>query len=280
MSHAGDDDTIIQGAVPAEQVGDYDVASPESRTLVTVVGTILGALVLVGLFLLLAVAMRDTRVETQVVELDGSAQVVLQATNADVRLVPGDGKDLRVRAEVDESLLSTDFELRRSGDAIAIAADCITWLSPGCGADVTVEVPDGVPVELTTTSGKAEVRDLDTDVLVRTGDGDVVVGGKLATVAVTTDSGSVTSRDLDAVELKVTTDSGDVQVAMVEQPYALAVTTDSGDVEATVPDGERTYQVKTRSDDGDVTSDLEDDPEGEGLVSLRTDSGDVRLTVR
>lgn len=280
MSHAGDDDTIIQGAVPAEQVGDYDVASPESRTLVTVVGTILGALVLVGLFLLLALAMRDTRVESQVVELDGSAQVVLQATNADVRLVPGDGDDLRVRAEVDESLLSTDFELRRSGDAIAIAADCITWLSPGCGADVTVEVPDGVPVELTTTSGKAEVRDLDTDVLVRTGDGDVVVGGKLATVSVTTGSGSVTSRDLDAVELKVTTDSGDVEVVMVEQPYALAVTTDSGDVEATLPDGDRTYQVETRSDDGDVTSDLEDDPEGEGLVSLRTDSGDVRLTVR
>lgn len=280
MSHAGDDDTIIQGAVPAEQVGDYDVASPESRTLVTVVGTILGALVVVGLFLLLALAMRDTRVESQVVELDGSAQVVLQATNADVRLVPGDGDDLRVRAEVDESLLSTDFELRRSGDAIAIAADCITWLSPGCGADVTVEVPDGVPVELTTTSGKAEVRDLDTDVLVRTGDGDVVVGGKLATVAVTTGSGSVSSRDLDAVELKVTTDSGDVEVVMVEQPYALAVTTDSGDVEATLPDGDRTYQVETRSDDGDVTADLEDDPEGEGLVSLRTDSGDVRLTVR
>ncbi|WP_019145988.1 DUF4097 family beta strand repeat-containing protein [Aeromicrobium massiliense] len=280
MSHSGDDDTIIQGAVPAEQVGDYDVASPESRTLVTVVGTILGALVLVGVFLLVSLAMRDTRVESQVIDLDGSAQVVLQATNADVRLVPGDGEDIRVRAEVDESLLSTDFELRRSGDAIAVAADCITWLSPGCGAEVTVEVPDGVPVEVTTTSGRAEVRDLETDVLVRTGSGDVVVGGKLATVSVTTGSGSVSSRDLDAVELKVVTGSGDVDAVLVEQPYALAVKTDSGDVEATLPDGERTYQVKTSSDDGDVTSDLEDDPDGEGLVSLQSDSGDVTLAVR
>jgi hypothetical protein len=280
MSHSGDDDTIIQGAVPAEQVGDYDVASPESRTLVTVLATVLGALVLIGAFLLLSLALRDTRVETQDIDLAGSSQVVLQATNADVRLVPGDGEGLRVRAEVEESLLSTDFEVRRRGDAVALAADCITWLSPGCGASVTVEVPRGLPVELTTTSGRAEVRDLNADVLVRTGSGDAVLSGRLATAEVTTGSGSVTARGLEAVELKVRTGSGDVEAALVEQPYALAVRTGSGDVDAALPDGRRTYQVRAESDDGDVDVDLEDDPRGEGLVSLRTGSGDVRLAVR
>ncbi len=279
MSHPGDDETVVQRAVPAESVGDYDVTSPESRTFVTVLATVLVALVLVGVYLLVSLALRDTRVETQSVDLGGSQQVVLDATNASLRLVPGDGEQLRIRAEVRESILGTDYAIGRRGDAFAVAADCITWLSPGCGAEVTVEVPDGVPVEVTTTSGSVEVRDLGTDVLVTSADGDVEVSGTLATVSVTTGSGSVEVRDLEAAELKVRTADGDVDAELAEQPYALAARSDGGDVRVTVPGGDRTYQVSVESKGGSASSDLEDDPEGEGLVNLRSDDGDVELTV-
>lgn len=254
--------------MPQETVADYDVRSPASRTLLTVIGTIVTVLILGGLVLGASLIKRDTRVATADVELGDSALLVINAGAADVRLVEGEEGVVRIRARITSGLRQTDYQLGRRGDEIKIVSRCQTWLSPGCGVSATLEVPKGMPIEVKTTSGDIRADSLAEGVL-----------------TVTSGSGNVSVRDLKVDEFQANTASGDISATFATQPFGLKATTRSGDIRATVPAGKRTYAVVASSKsgdianslDGEVASTLDADQEGGGFVRATTDSGDITL---
>jgi hypothetical protein len=243
-----------------ETVADYDVRSPASRTLLTVLGTILAVLVVGGLVLGASILKRDTRVSTSVIELGDSSQLVIDGGSADVRLVEGDDDVVKIRARITSGLRKTEFQLGRRGDEIKIASGCQTWLSPGCGVSATLEVPKGLPVVVNTTSGDVEADSISEGVL-----------------TVSSGSGDISVSDLQVDELSAQTASGDVRATFADQPFGFKATTGSGDIHATLPDGKRSYAVTAKSKSGDVTNDLETDDSGAGLVRLISGSGDIVL---
>jgi hypothetical protein len=258
------DETQDMDAIGPEEelVADYDVRSPASRTLLTVLGTIAAVAVVAGLVLGASVLKRGTTTSTTDIALDDPAQIVIDAGSADVRVVQGSPGVVRVRASVTSGLRKTEFGVGKRGDVIKIAASCQSWLNPGCGVKATLELPKGFPVVIRTTSGDVTANDVAAGVLkIRSATGDFAGSG------------------LRLDELDVTTGTGDIAAAFATQPYGVKMTSRSGDVVARMADGKRTYAVTTASGSGDVSSDLESDDEGAGFVRARTSSGDISLSM-
>lgn len=247
--------------VDAEIVADYDVRSPASRTLLTVLGTIVAVALIAGAVLGTSILMRETTVSTSDIELGESVKIVVDAGATDVRIVQGDADVVRVKARITSGLRETDFEIGRRGDEIKILSGCQTWLNPGCGVDTTLEIPQGFPVEIRTTSGDVDVRGVDEGVL-------TILSG----------SGDIEGTGLELGEFSASTTSGDISAVFLTQPFGFKAATTSGDIEARMPDGKRTYVVRTASTSGDVDSALESDPDGKGFVRATSGSGDITLT--
>lgn len=248
--------------MPEETVAEYDIRSPASRTFLTVIGTILAVVLIGGLVLGASILKRDTRISTSDVELGDSAQLVIDAGDADVRLVEGEEGIVRIRARITSGLQKTDYQLGRRGDEIKIISGCRTWLSPGCGVSATVEVPKGLPIVVKTDAGDVAAEAIAEGVL-------TVVSG----------SGDIAVTDLKVDELSATTGAGDIRATFATQPFGFKATTDSGDIRATVPTGERTYVVDAKSKSGDVSSEFPAGKQGEGqpFMTARSDSGDIEL---
>lgn len=258
------DDTVVGALLPDEEVvADYDVRSPASRTLLTVVGTVLAVGIVVGLVLGLSILQRSTVTSTTDIDPGRSAQVAIDAGEADLRIVQGDADVVRITARITSGLRKTDFQIGRRGDQIRILSGCQSWFNPGCGVETTIEVPRGFPVVLRTTSGDVSVSDLTEGVL-----------------TVASGSGDVTASGLELDEFSVRTGSGDVTASFASQPFAFKAASRSGDISATLAGGKRTYAVTATSASGDVSSSLDSDPDGAGFVRATSDSGDISLTRR
>lgn len=246
-----------------EVVADYDVRSPASRTFLTVIGTVVAVAVVAGLVLGASVLTRDTKVATSLIEIGDSAQIVVDAGEADVRIVQGRPDVVRVEARITSGLQGTDFEIGRRGDEIKIVSGCLSWLNPGCGVTTTLEIPKGFPVVVKTSSGDVEADTIDEAVLtVRTGSGDI------------------TGTGLDVDELSADSVSGNISADFRTQPFALKASTTSGDISATIPEGKRTYAVTAKSTSGSVSSKMTSDEDGEGFVRAVTKSGAITLRGR
>lgn len=246
--------------MPEEVVADYDVRSPASRTLLTVIGTILAVGLFAAAVLGVSILMKDTKTSTSIIELGDSAQIVVNATTADIRVVEGADDVVKVTSKVTSGLRKTDFLIGRKGDEIKVISGCTTWLSPGCGVSLTVSVPKGIPVVINTTSGDVTADALEQGVL---------------TVATT--SGNINVDDLTVDEFSAESSSGDVDASFASQPFAFKALTKSGDISASIPAGDRTYAVTAESKSGDVDSTIDSDENGQGFVRATSVDGDIDL---
>jgi hypothetical protein len=244
-------------------IADYDVRSPASRTFLTVLGTIVVVALVAGAVLGLSILKRDTTVSTSVVELGTSRQIVLDGGSADLRIVQGEPEVVKVTARITSGLRKTGFQLGRRDDEIKILSGCQSWLSPGCGVSATIEIPEGFPVVVRTTSGDVRA--------------DSISEGALTVV---TGAGDVRAAGLEVDELDVRTTSGDVDAEFTRQPFAIKATTDSGDIAADVPLGERSYKVTASSKSGSVSSSIPKGGDEGYFVRARSDSGDIRLAMK
>lgn len=246
--------------MPDETIADYDVRSPASRTLLTVIGTLVVVGALIGAVLGTSILMRETRVVTSVIDVGDSAQLVITASSADITLVEGDDDVVEVTSRVTSGIRKTDYQLGRRGDEIKVISGCQSWLSPGCGVSMTLAVPKGLPVVIETDSGDITA--------------DTIAQGVLT---VSSASGDIEARDLDVDEFSAENGSGDVWATFAAQPFAFKASTSSGDIEATIPGGKRTYAVSVKSKSGEVSNGISSDEDGQGFIRVTSDSGDITL---
>lgn len=246
-----------------EYLADYDVRSPAARTLMTVLGTILAVGILVGLVLGASILKRNTTVTTSDIELVDASPIVIDAGAADLRIVQGDPDIVRVKGRVTSGLRKTDFQVGRRGNQIKIVSGCQTWLSPGCGVETTLELPEGFPVEVRTTSGNVEVRE--------------IVEGVLT---IKSSTGNINGSGLELDELFAQTTSGEISADFATQPFAFKATTTSGNISADMPDGKKTYVVTATSKSGSVSSEMKSEKNAEGFVRAVTNSGNIVLRTK
>lgn len=249
-----------RAAPVAETIADYDVRSPAVRTIITVASTLVAVSALAALVLGASILTRDTRVATSQVDLGEVATLTITATDANVRIVEGDPDLLTITSSITSGLRKTDYQVGRRGDEIKIVSECQAWLNPGCGVDVTLQVPPGLPLTVNTTAGDISASSISDGVLV-----------------VSTTTGNVSATGLGVDEFSARTAGGAIGADFASQPFGFKASTSSGNVRALIPSGDRSYAVVTKTGSGKVTSDLTSDADGDGIVRVTTDSGNIAL---
>ena len=207
--------------MPEEIVADYDIRSPASRTLLTVIGTLVAVGLFAGAVLGVSILMKDTKTSTSIIELGESAQIVVNATTADIQVVEGADDVVKVTSRVTSGLRKTDFLIGRKGDEIKVISGCTTWLSPGCGVSLTLSVPKGIPVVINTTSGDVDA-----------------------------------SFAAQPFAFKALTKSGDISASIPsgDRTYAVTAESRSGEVESSIDSDEDGQGfIRATSNDGDIT---------------------------
>ena len=244
-----------------ETVADYDVRSPAVRTIATVVGTVVAVGLLIALVLALSIIRRESRAATSQIDVGGNANLVIDASSADLEIVEGEPDLLTVTATITSGLRKTDYQLGRKGDEIKIISACQEWLNPGCGVKARLQVPPGLPLVVRTTTGSVSAKSISEGVLtVRTLTGDVSVS------------------ELSVDEFSAQTTTGDIVATFAKRPFGLKATTTSGKVNATLAPGKLKYVVSTTTKSGNISSDFSSDSGAEGFIRITTTTGDIRLT--
>jgi hypothetical protein len=174
-------------------------------------------------------ATRETRTTSYRV-LGDLAGVRLDLGDADLEVDGGAGA-VEVR-RVDEYAFGKSSSEQRSVDAgtLNVVSRCPEQVLGSCRASYRVTVPDNVPVEIRTSSGT------------------VRLSGVRASVQADSGSGDITAAGYCGFSLRVSSDSGDVNVNSECSADRLELRSRSGDVRAVVPAGR--YQVDAQSDSG------------------------------
>ncbi|PXY38395.1 DUF4097 family beta strand repeat-containing protein [Prauserella flavalba] len=138
------------------------------------------------------------------------------------------------------------YEVR---DGTLVLAGCGSW----CSVDYEVIVPEGTTVSGSVDSGDVTLEDV-SDVRVQADSGDFTGTRLRGAVDVSVDSGDLTLTLDEPRDVKLAADSGDVEVTVPDGAYRVIGTTDSGDREIGVtqdPDASAVLDLST--DSGDVT---------------------------
>lgn len=182
------------------------------------------------------------------------------------------------------------------GDVLHLIARCDD-LQLACSADVIVEVPEGVSVDVINGSGDVRVSGTVGDVVASTGSGDVHLAGLSGTLVGetgsgdvlfesvlgdldgTSGSGDIVGLDLSADHIHFATLSGDVDVNQFCAFARIDASSGSGDIRVGVPDGTYALDLSSGSGDVDVTATgITGDPAAESVIRAETGSGDILVT--
>jgi len=246
---------------------------------VRVVGGLLVAAVLVAGAASVVAGFFQRHVDTTTPVTGTVTQVVVDDETGDVVLRPaeaGSPADVTTRAywswnrpEVQTSLVD---------GVLTVSARCSGHLFSFCGADLTLAVPAGTPVRVTTGTG--DIRSTVPGALeLRTDTGDVTVAaGEGTTVHATTGTGDVTVTGAPA-SVSAGTDTGDARLTLSAPPTAVDVTTGTGDATVTVPAGD-SYRVSADAGTGDVRVTVPKDEAAPRRVSVHTGTGDATVRAR
>lgn len=121
----------------------------------------------------------------------------------------------------------------------------------------TVRVPEGRAVTVRSTNGDVE--------LVDAGDG----------VKVDSDNGDVSLEEVSGA-VRAETQNGDINLDTDMATDRVDLSSANGDISASVS-GDTSYRVETDTDVGDVSVDVETNPDSEYVISASTNTGDITV---
>jgi hypothetical protein len=190
-------------------------------------------------------------------------RVVVRAGTGKVHLEGTESQRVMVREQLQWLWRKPVVHTSVHGATLTVSGSCPdTGPVNRCKADIDLAIP------------------FDADVVVQGDSGDISAERLAGHLKLTTDSGDVTARDLNAISVAATTNAGDVDVAFTTQPVSVSANSNSGDVLVTVPAGGE-YRVDATTAAGDVSVDgVVRNDRALRSISATADAGDVTVRGR
>jgi hypothetical protein len=213
-----------------------------------------------------------------------ATKVEINVESGDVRVVGGASQVWMERSLEYRTRRPTFSETWR-GDTLVIHARCeLSGLDKArgeqCGVGYVLRVPATVDVEASVDQGTIRVDDIDGELRLSTGAGDVEIHNAQGRVHVRTNGGMITATGLRSVEADARTAYGDVSLDFVVPPALARASTDFGDVEVALPRGDdagTTYQVRVVAPKSVGFIDVPSDPSSPNQVFATVPYGDVYI---
>lgn len=257
--------------------------TPRTSRPLLVIGIVLGTLAAAwGGLHLVDWAMSSTQTTHESYAAVGAVELV---ADGDVTVVAADG-DVEVDAIARGGLTRPTYHVEERGDRLVLTHRCDWWLSWSCSGSLDVTVPADTEVtvrtangevqatglaqdvDLDSSNGDVEAADIDGDVTARSSNGRVVVAGATGEVTATSSNGDVEVSDAGG-DATADSSNGDVTVDGAAGAKVTA-TSDNGTVEVRGAQG----NVRAESSNGDVTVYGGDEP-----VALTIDTSNGSQTI-
>ena len=248
------------------------------------VGAVVLTVAVIGFGTLAVASTFFQRVHTETKAFAGTVRAVHVTEDVgDVKVrVATPGEQVRATARITESFDHGVWSAELEGDTLTVDGSCrqagITLFD--CNVDLTLVVPDGIPVEIESNTGDLSVAGAFSAVRAQTNTGDVRVLQAAGPVHISTDTGDVRSLDTNATTVTAKTDTGDVRLVFDVAPRTVSTETSTGDVTVLVPDDGASYSVATDTSTGDETVDVSNVPRAANVITAKTDTGDVTVAYR
>jgi Putative adhesin len=193
------------------------------------------------------------------------------------------------------SLIRPNLTESTSADSAAFGYPCELPIGD-CGLNMTVGVPAGTAVTISTgggdltadhlagdltlgtDGGNIQAADATGDVTMTTGGGDVtadqVAGGHLT---LGTDGGNIQATGVADTRLAATSGGGDIEIVFTVVPRDVTVSTDGGNITIVVPQGSTRYDVSASTDGGTVTDTVPDSASSLDEITATSGGGDITI---
>ncbi|GAA3651890.1 DUF4097 domain-containing protein [Streptomyces chitinivorans] len=200
---------------------------------------------------------------------DEVTSVRLEGGSGDVELRGGNGAGVSVHRSVEYRGERPEGATHRVADGVLVLGDC----GGDCSVSYTVELPAGVPVSGSASTGTITLSDVGA-VEVSTSSGRIELDGVAGAVDVRTSNGRITGRGLKGGGIRAQTSNGAISLSPSAAQDVRAKTS-NGAIDLTVPEG--SYRVSAHSGNGDRRIGVPDAPDGEHRLELNTSNGDITV---
>ena len=240
-------------------------------------------LVVLGFGASLAAALAMERTERDTHALRGDVSRVIVGNDAgDVRVRTTTDSHVTIRETRHVAMREPDLDAELRDGVLRIDVSCSGFMTFRCWDDLEVLVPETVrSAAIVVDSGDVEVGGLDADeIAIDTDSGDVTARDTRGTLDLQADSGDVIASGVDASTTRAETDSGDIELAFAGAPADVTAEADSGDVQVDVPAGRYRVDVSADSGDTDIAGGIVRDAAAPSRIVASADSGDVEVRSR
>ncbi|MGW2542165.1 DUF4097 family beta strand repeat-containing protein [Kitasatospora sp. NPDC001574] len=201
------------------------------------------------------------------------SKVVLDTGSATVRISPGREGEVVVRQELDWMIRPPVISVLFDRGDLRVEMRCSQVMPVaklGCGAEIELEVPVGVSVEGTGSSGSLSVRGVTGEVRLDSTSGSILLADLSGPVVAGTTSGAVKGAGLTSTAVEVRATSGSVDLSFAQAPRTVDIGATSGSVTLGLPRGS-VY----RFNGGTVSGSRHIDP----LLADQSSTNQVRVSV-
>jgi hypothetical protein len=249
------------GVLPPRPPVPSEPSARRSRSPWRVLAVVLVAVLAVGVGLtLLGRAFRQTRVENAVYRQQVNHLVVDTGTGS-IEVRRGDtGSPVTVQRKLEWSFGSASSQETVSGDVLTVQGRCENTLGFGtCAVSYVVTVPAATALNVSSSTGSVQARDLSGDVRARTNTGSVELTG------------------LRASTVTAETSTGSVLVRFATPPSSVSARASTGSVEVVLPGDGTTYDVRASTSTGHQSVSVPLDSSSPRHVTASTSTGSVEV---
>lgn len=201
----------------------------------------------------------------------------IDAVIGDVHIVPGKAGQLGVARRLTYGLRRPFVEERIDGDVFRVA-DRPCNAAFACEVRWLLQVPRDIDVEVATRSGSINVTGMSNSVKLVSDTGEIRVdapSGKLLTLR--SGTGLVKAQNIRSEQVVATSTGGEVSLTF-RAPPSLVVGRSDGNVGIELPDGDETYRIEAKAENGSRTVPAIDDPGSRRRINVRSNKGNVSVT--
>lgn len=208
---------------------------------------------------------------------DGLHTLAVQLDGGSVRVQGADGDEIRVSGTLVSGWRRTELTRDRGNGRLVLRTECPdTPIDSFCSADLVVEVPRGLSVEVRSDNTAVTLAGLDGGVDVSTTNASVSGEDLRAErVKVRTSNDRIELGGLDVESLDAVTSNDRVLASFTSPPRQVGVRTSNDSVEVVLPEGRAAYRVDLTTSNGSGTAEVRTDPAASRTVDVRTSNDDV-----
>ena len=247
-----------------------------ANMIILIVGLSLVALVTVA-GLLFAASFRGGTVD-QGDDLAAGTSVSVEIPNAALTFRPSDDDEIHVTMRGSYLGEQPRLESGTSGGVTTISGGCPRQWFSFCSLDVTVELPESLPLTVQGENGAITATGLTGRLSLGTTNGRIETDGTEGDIDLRTTNGAIRVRGATSADVTATTTNGSVDLAFTDPPTDVVARSTNGSVTVRVPVAGPTYFVTARTTNGTTNTDsVPSDRTSTRTITAETTNGSVNV---